>query len=216
MNIDVIVATLREQTKKYELPLVDQIIQEYGKDPFLILISCLLSLRAKDSTTIHVCRKLFERVRSPRSMVALPCHELEKLIYQSGFYKTKARVLQDVSHVLLDRFKGKVPSSYDELIAIKGIGPKTANLVVAQAFGTPAICVDTHVHRISNRLGLIRTSNVERTEAALRKILPKKYWTEWNRLLVMWGQNICTPRFPWCSRCALARWCKRVGVMRAR
>lgn len=215
-HISDIVQTLRHATKKFSVPLADAIIVEYGKDPYLILISCLLSLRAKDAMTIQVCRKLFARARTPWQMVALARSELEKLVYQSGFYKNKARAVHNVSVEIIESYGGKVPQSKDALLAMKGVGPKTANLVVSLAFGQPEICVDTHVHRISNRLGLVHTKKVENTEAALRMILPKKYWIEWNKLLVMWGQNVCTPQSPWCRRCAVQQWCKRVGVTKAR
>jgi endonuclease III len=216
MNIPLMVQALRNHTHGLPLPLADTIIAEYGKDPYLILISCLLSLRAKDAMTIHVCRKLFARARTPQHMVAISRPELERLVYRTGFYKTKARVVHNVSAALIENFKGKVPRSKDALLQMKGIGPKTANLVMSLAFGQPEICVDTHVHRISNRLGLVRTTTVEATEDELRKVLPKKYWIEWNKLLVMWGQNICTPRFPWCSRCAINKWCKKVNVIKPR
>lgn len=215
-HISDIVQTLRHATKKFPLPLADTIIAEYGKDPYLILISCLLSLRAKDSMTIHVCRTLFARAHTPQQMVALSRSELEQLVYTTGFYKNKARAVHNVSAELIEKFGGKVPRSKDALLTMKGIGPKTANLVMSLAFGQPEICVDTHVHRISNRLGLVHTRKVEDTEAALRTILPKKYWIVWNKLLVMWGQNVCTPQSPWCSRCAVRQWCKRVGVAKAR
>jgi endonuclease-3 len=215
-HISDIVQTLRHATKKFSVPLADAIIVEYGKDPYLILISCLLSLRAKDAMTIHVCRKLFARARTPWQMVALARPELEKLVYQSGFYKNKARAVHNVSVEIIESYGGKVPQSKDALLAMKGVGPKTANLVVSLAFGQPEICVDTHVHRISNRLGLVHAKKVEDTEAALRMILPKKYWIEWNKLLVMWGQNVCTPQSPWCRRCAVRQWCKRVGVTKIR
>ena len=210
--IDALVAILRVQIQRYAQPLVDQIISEYGADPYLILISCLLSLRVKDSTTIHVCRKLFAVARTPRQMLAIPRARLERLVYKTGFYRTKARVLHEVSRTLIDAYGGKVPRTEEQLLAIKGVGRKTANLVLALAYGQPAICVDTHVHRISNRLGLIRTKTVEQTEMALKKLLPKKYWGEWNRLLVVWGQHICVPISPKCSRCAIRHLCKRVGV----
>jgi endonuclease III len=215
-HISDIVQTLRHATKKFSVPLVDAIIAEYGKDPYLILISCLLSLRAKDAMTIHVCRNLFARARTPQQMVALSRSKLEELVYQSGFYKNKARALHNVSIEIIENYGGSVPRSKDALLAMKGVGPKTANLVVALAFGQPEICVDTHVHRISNRLGLVYTKKVEDTEAALRMILPKRYWIEWNKLLVMWGQNVCAPQSPWCSRCAVRQWCKRVGVTKTR
>ncbi len=216
MLIDTIVKTLKKETAPMVQPLVDQIIVEFGHDPFLILISCLLSLRAKDSTTIHVCRDLFTRARTPKAILALPLPALEKIVYKTGFYKNKAKSLHHVSDVLLTDYDGKVPATYEQLISIKGIGLKTANLVLGLAFGKPAICVDTHVHRISNRLGIIKTKTVEQTEEVLRETLPKKYWTVWNKLLVIWGQNVCVAVSPKCSSCAINSMCKRVGVTRSR
>ncbi|MCB9493541.1 MAG: endonuclease III [Epsilonproteobacteria bacterium] len=197
-------------------PLIDIVIDEFGHEPYLILIACLLSLRAKDSTTVHVCRELFARVKTPQQLLKLPVSELERIIFKTGFYKNKAKVLRGVSNVLLEQYGGKVPDKYDELISIDGVGPKTANLVLGMAFGKPAICVDTHVHRISNRLGLIKTKTVEQTEQQLKKVLPQKYWTVWNHLLVMWGQNVCVPISPKCSECVLKPHCKRIGVIKSR
>lgn len=215
-KITAIVRILRKATKGYELPLSDQIIKEYGKDPYLLLISCLLSLRARDVSTIHVCRELFKYAKTPKELLAIPLVKLEKIIYKTGFYITKARVLRLVSQRLLDDFGGKVPKTKEELLSLHGVGQKTANLVLSLAFGIPAICVDTHVHKISNRLGLVKTKNADQTEKALEKILPKKYWIEWNRLLVMWGQNVCVPISPFCSLCAIRPYCKRVGVTKSR
>lgn len=216
IEIDKIVNLLEKNTYQYMQPLIDIIIEEYGKDPFLILIGCLLSLRAKDITTIHVCRDLFTHVKTPQQLLALPIKDLEKIIFKTGFYKNKARVLQSVSADLLQRFDGTVPDTYEELISMKGVGPKTANLVLGLAFGKPAICVDTHVHRISNRLGLITTKTPEQTEVALKKVLPRKYWTVWNKHLVIWGQNVCVPISPKCSTCVLNKICKKVGVRKSR
>jgi endonuclease III len=213
---DEIVKILKKETKRFTPPLIDHIVREYGHDPFLILIGCLLSLRARDVSTIHVCRSLFKKARTPKQIINIPLHELEKLIYKTGFYKTKTQTLKHVSHELIERFSGKVPDTYELLISIKGVGPKTANLVLGAAFNKPAMCVDTHVHRISNRLGLIKTSTVEESEKALEKVLNRKYWNVWNNLLVMWGQNICVPISPKCSQCAINILCKKVGVTRHR
>ncbi len=212
MDIDKLICTLKKSTALFTPPLIDIIVAECGHDPFLILIACLLSLRAKDTTTIHVCRVLFGTIRTPAQLCAMDRHELEVIVFKTGFYKNKAEVLQSVSAELLARFAGKVPDTYDELISIKGIGPKTANLVLGSGFNKPAICVDTHVHRISNRLGLIKTATVEETERALKAVLPQKHWITWNNVLVMWGQNICVPISPKCSQCPIADQCKRVGV----
>jgi len=206
-NAKQIIHLLIKHTKQFDAPLINKIIKEYGKKPFLILVGCLLSLRAKDIFTIHVCRNLFKKAKTPQELLSIDSSELEKIIFKIGFYKNKAKALHQVSRTIIDKYGGKVPKSKNELLKIKGIGQKTANLVVGLAFDTPAICVDTHVHRISNRLGIIKTKNVDESEAALEKIIPKKFWIEWNRLLVIWGQNVCTPRAPKCRRCAINRLC---------
>ena len=214
--LDDIVRILKRETKQFTPPLIDQIAQEFGKDPFLTLVSCLLSLRARDVMTIHVCRVLFKRAQTPQEILAIPLSELEKIVFRTGFYRAKARVLHEVSRVILEQFGGKVPRTYEELTSIKGVGAKTANLVLGAAFDQPAICVDTHVHRISNRLGMIKTATVEQSQESLKRALPKKYWTTWNNLLVVWGQNICVPISPKCSQCAINSLCKKVGVKRSR
>lgn len=211
-DIEQIVVALRKAIEDRRPLLSDTIVQEYGKDPFLILISCLLSLRAQDRVTVHVCRALFAYVKTAAQLCAFDQNKLEKILFPLGFYRKKAQVLKSVSCLLLERYDGHVPNDYEQLIAIKGIGSKTANLVLGVAFDIPAICVDIHVHRISNRLGLVKTKNPEQTEAALAKIVPKKYWIEWNRLLVMWGQNVCRPVSPKCKECAINGLCKRVGL----
>lgn len=214
--IKTIVSTLTETLAGFEPPMTETMIEEFGKDPYIILISCLLSLRARDVVTVHVCRDLFARVRTPQELLALPLEELEHIIFKTGFYKTKAQVLRTVSQALLDIHSGKVPETKEELMAMKGVGLKTANLVLGHAFDVSAICVDTHVHRISNLLGIITTPNADKTEAALKKVLPKEHWIEWNRLLVMLGQNICTPPTPKCSQCPLQDMCPKIGVKRSR
>jgi len=211
-----IIRILRRVTKRMTAPAASQIVAEYGHDPFLILISCLLSLRAKDSVSLPLSRELFKYARTPEQMVKLSIKKLEKLLYSIGFYKRKARSLHSVSKDLIKRFGGKVPDTKEELLSIKGIGQKTANLVLAEGFGIPAICVDTHVHRISNRLGLVKTKTADQTEKALEKVVPKRYWIEFNPLLVMWGQTICTPLSPKCSECALSKLCPKIGVKRSR
>jgi endonuclease III len=216
MNIDVLIQKLKDATKNFTPTLVDSIIKEYGKDPFLVLISCLLSLRAKDSSTIIICRNLFKIAKTPQQILKIPLSKLEKIIFKSGFYKNKAKSILHVCSVLIEKYNGKVPKTSEELLSIKGIGPKTANLILGQAFRIPAICVDTHVHRISNRLGLVKTKTPEQTLEALEKVLPKKYWTHWNNLLVQWGQNVCTPTSPFCSTCKISKYCKKIGVTKHR
>lgn len=197
-------------------PAVTQIVAEYGSDPFLILISCLLSLRVKDATSLPISRELFTYARTPYELVKVPIKKLEKILYSIGFYRKKARQLRSVSKELIKRFDGCVPNTEEELLSVKGIGLKTANVVLSEAFDIPAIAVDTHVHRIANRLGLVRTKTPEQTEKALKAIVPKRYWKDLNPLFVMWGQNICEPVSPRCSNCALLKLCPRIGVTKSR
>ena len=207
-----IIKILRKATKGMEQPASSAIVEQYGRDPYLILISCLLSLRTKDTVSLPASQRLFEHAKTPHQMLDLPIASIEKLIYPTGFYHRKARLLQAVSRDLLDRFNGKVPADLEQLLSIKGVGRKTANLVLGVAFEIPAICVDTHVHRVSNRLGLVKTKTTDETEIELKKILPPEYWIEYNSLMVQWGQNICVPISPKCSQCAIAKLCPRIGV----
>lgn len=203
-----IIHLLRRHTKQFDKPLMNFIIDTYGKKPFLLLIGCLLSLRSKDVVTIQVCKDLFAVAQIPQEILNLSRGKLEQILFKLGFFRNKANALHEVSRTIIEQYDGKVPNSVDELLKIKGVGRKTANLVVGLAFDIPAICVDVHVHRISNRLGIINTNTPYETEMALQKILPRTHWIEWNKLLVMWGQNVCTPRSPKCSRCVLKRHCK--------
>lgn len=187
-----------------------------GSDPFRVLVACLLSLRTQDATTAPAARRLFAVADTPAAMLRLPAAEIERLIYPVGFYRTKARGLLTLCRDLLERFDGRVPDDVDTLLTLRGVGRKTANLVVAVGHGKPAICVDTHVHRISNRLGYVRTRTPEETEAALRARLPRRYWIGYNGLLVAFGQNVCTPISPRCSSCPVRGLCRRVGVTTAR
>ena len=212
MTIKKIINILFKETKHYPPTLIEIIIKKYGQDPFIILICCLLSLRSKDNVTINVCKNLLKIAKTPKEILKIPISRLEKIIFKCGFYKNKSKVLHKVSGFILEKYNTKVPKTLDELLKISGVGRKTANLVIGSAYNIPSICVDTHVHRISNRLGLIKTKTVQETEFALQKTLPKKYWIKWNNLIVKWGQNICTPLAPWCSRCAIKKFCKRVGV----
>jgi len=211
-----IIKKLLFATKNMARPAATEIVQEFGRDPFLVLVSCILSLRTKDTVSLPASQRLFKRAKTPQDLLKISLNELAAIIYPVGFYKNKAKNLHEISRDLLARFNGQVPSTETDLLSFKGIGRKTANLVLGEGFGIPAICVDTHVHRISNRLGLVVTTTPEETEFALKKILPKDSWTEFNRLLVMWGQNICVPISPFCSKCAVFDQCKRVGVTRSR
>lgn len=183
---------------------------------FKILISCLLSLRTQDKNTEIASRKLFEVADTPERISKLSDEELEKLIYSSGHYKKKAQVLKHVSEVIINEFHGNVPRIKEELLSIKGIGPKTANIVLAFAFGENVLPIDTHCHRIPNRLGWIETKTPEKTEIELSKILPEKYWREFNSIFVQFGKTICVPISPKCSQCPIEKYCPKRGVEKRR
>jgi len=201
---------------KDDIPVVTRISKSEEGSPFLVLISTLLSLRTKDETTDKAMDRLIKKVQTPEDILDLPTEELEKIIYPVGFYRNKAKILKNVSRIILERYGGKVPDSLDELLTINGVGRKTANLVVTEAYGKPGICVDTHVHRISNRLGIVSTKNPHNTEEELRKVLPQKYWIIYNTLLVAFGRRTCQPVSPRCSHCPISHICKQIGVIRHR
>jgi endonuclease-3 len=186
------------------------------RDPFDVLISTILSLRTKDEVTRRAATKLLEKARTPTKILSLPEEEISALIYPVGFYKTKARNIIQVCRDLIEKYDEKVPDDLDDLLKLKGVGRKTANLVITLGYGKPGICVDTHVHRLSNRLGYVKTKTPEQTEMALREKLPKEYWIQYNDLLVTWGQNICRPISPFCSKCAIVSYCKQIGVSQHR
>jgi len=205
-----------KSTFKNHPPFITRISKKEKRDPFLILVGTLLSLRTKDELTEKVAERLFQHAKTPYEILAIPEDELSKLIYPVGFYKNKTIVLKHVSKVIIEKYNGKVPKSIDELLTIKGVGRKTANLVVTEAFNKPGICVDTHVHRISNRFGIVNTKDPHKTEEKLREVLPKKYWTIYNTLLVTFGQEICKPISPFCSKCNVSHLCKKIGVNKFR
>jgi len=206
-----VIKLLKIAMRKLPDPSVTLVGKKY-KSPFLVLISCLLSLRTRDETTLPASERLFTRADTMQAMLKVPVAELEKLIYPVGFYKTKAVRIHEICRDLIGRFKGQVPEEIDDLLTLKGVGRKTANLVLTEGFGKPGICVDTHVHRISNRLGYIKTKSPDATEKALREKLPLKYWIEYNALLVTWGQNVCKPVSPVCTTCPVNNICQRVNV----
>jgi endonuclease III len=197
------------------VPSVSQVAYD-NPDPFRVLVSTIISLRTKDEVTVAASARLLGRAKTPDALLALSEAEIAKLIYPAGFYKTKAKNLLEVARIITDKFAGKVPDNEEELLALPGVGRKTTNLVLNLGFGIPAICVDTHVHRVSNRTGWVSTKDPEGTEFALMDILPEKYWIEINELLVRFGQFTCTPVSPWCSRCPICEYCKRVGVEKSR
>src|ERR1700719_3077001 len=202
---------LRRKAPGWNAPIVSFIAVQH-RDPFRTLISCILSLRTKDATTAAASTRLFDRAHTPEAILALAPKTLERLIFPVGFYRTKARVIRGICRDLIDKFDGRVPDEIDALLTLKGVGRKTANLVVTEAFRKPGICVDTHVHRISNRWGLVSTKTADKTEVALREVLPRRYWIEYNSLLVAFGQMLCHPTSPWCARCPLMTRCPRIGV----
>ena len=211
-----VIAQLKAEAPEWNPTALAEVADETERDPFRILIACLLSLRTKDETTGPAAERLFALARTPEAMLRLTPRRIERAIFPVGFYRTKARVIRGVCRDLLARFGGKVPGDLETLLTLKGVGRKTANLVVTVAFGRPGICVDTHVHRISNRLGFVRTKSPDQTELGLRKKLPRRHWIEANDLLVAFGQKVCQPLSPRCSICPVRRLCPRLGVTRSR
>ena len=206
---------LRRELRQWQEPVVGVVAKEFH-DPFRILIACVLSLRTRDQTTAEASQRLFALASDPASMVRLALPKIQKAIYPVGFYRIKSKQIVKICRRLLDVYAGRVPDSLEELLTLPGVGRKTANLVVTIGYGKPGICVDIHVHRISNRWGYVKTKTPEQTEQALYRKLPEKYWITYNDLLVPFGQNICQPVSPYCSRCKVARYCDRIGVVRSR
>ena len=211
MNLPNLLSILRKETKQWKQPIVGTFAN--GKNAlFKILISTVLSLRTKDKTTEEASHRLFGVAQTPAELLRLSIPKIEKLIYPVGFYHTKAKNLISICEQLERRFGGRVPATLEELLSLPGVGRKTANLVMTVGHGKLGICVDTHVHRISNRWGLVKTKTPEETEMALRKKLSKRYWIEYNDLLVAFGQNLCVPISPFCSRCKISKVCPQISV----
>ena len=214
-QIHEVIAILRKSARDWPPALVDA----KGKDewdPYQILIATILSLRTKDTLTGQVAPRLFELASTPYQMVSHTPDEIERVIYPVGFYRNKAKSILAISHTLIEDHGGAVPDDLDELLELPGVGRKTANLVITAGYGKPGICVDIHVHRISNRWGYVHTKPPEQTELALREQLPQAYWIEFKSLLVPMGQNLCTPTSPWCSRCPVSHYCRQIRVGRMR
>ncbi len=210
-EIDAVMRELGKYFRSVKTPIVD-LIQAQTKDPFKVLVATILSARTKDETTSRAVTELFKVVHTADDFDALSAAKLDSIIRQVGFHNEKTKHLKQLPQVLNERFGGKVPSEIDELLELPGVGRKTANLVRSVAFGLPAICVDVHVHRISNRWGYIRTTSPLESEMALRGILPEKHWINYNSYIVAFGQTLCTPRKPRCQDCPIQRYCQRVGV----
>lgn len=214
-HIHAVVAKVKRTIRRWKEPVLGVVARE-TRDPFRILIACLLSLRTKDHTTAEASQRLFRLADTPERMNALSLKTIEKAIYPVGFYKNKTRQIRAICQSLLRDFGGRVPDTIDELLTLKGVGRKTANLVVTVGYQKPGICVDIHVHRISNRWGYVRTRTPEETERALRKKLPAKYWITYNDWLVPFGQHLCRPVSPFCSECPVSQYCRKVGVRTSR
>jgi endonuclease-3 len=206
---------LRKQVRSLRLPWIDQMTIR-KRDPFEVLISCILSLRTQDKTTEAASRRLFQIARTPETLAKIPVGKIERTIYPVGFYRVKAKRIREMSKEIATKYGGRVPDTIEELLHLKGVGRKTANLVVTVGYNRDGICVDTHVHRITNRWGLIKTKNPTQTEFALREVLPKKYWKQINGSLVAFGQGICKPISPLCSRCQVSKACGKIGVEKSR
>ena len=215
LDIDRVVRILRLEAARFRRPSVG-IVALQSQDPFLVLVSCILSLRTQDQTTAEASARLFRLASTPEQMLQLSERTIVTAIYPVGFYRVKARTIRTICSDLVERWNSRVPAEIDDLLRLKGVGRKTANLVVTLGYGQPGICVDTHVHRIANRLGYVRTKEPDQTETALRRRLPREYWIELNELLVTYGQNICRPVSPRCGECRLADDCARVGVSKRR
>jgi endonuclease-3 len=215
-TLDKVLRQLKKEIQRWKVPAVGVIAERAIDRPFETLVSTILSLRTKDKVTEAASHRLLARSPTPEILASLPTREIEQLIYPVGFYRTKAGNLRDTCRSLLDDYGGRVPRSMDQLLKLRGVGRKTANLVLTVGFGDYGICVDTHVHRISNLWGYVRTRTPEETEFALRAKLPRRHWKTFNDILVTFGQNLCLPVSPWCSKCPVARHCPRIGLRRSR
>lgn len=214
-NLPKVLAVLKEEARQWKEPVAGTFA--HGENAvFKVLISTVLSLRTKDATTQEASHRLFASADNPAKMLQLSASEIERLIYPVGFYRTKAKNVLGICRTLLEKFAGRVPDDLDTLLSLKGVGRKTANLVVTVGFRKPGICVDTHVHRICNRWGLVKTKTPAETEKELRRVLPARHWVTFNGLLVAYGQNLCVPVSPFCSRCRIYRICPRLGVQKNR
>lgn len=214
-QINTVIKILKKELEVGTLPIVSHLAEDQ-RDPFVILISTLLSLRTKDEVTAVATERLFALASTPQEMLQVPLSKIAKTIYPVGFYRVKARTIHHVCRELISHYNSKVPDDLDALLSIKGVGRKTANLVISLAYGKEGICVDTHVHRISNRLGYVKTKTPDETEFALRDKLPHRHWIIYNTIMVAFGRKTCKPVSPLCSLCPVNKYCDRVGVTLSR
>ncbi len=214
-TFDRILKILKTEAAEWQAPVIT-LVAERSKDPYQILISTVLSLRTKDETTTEASRRLFAAAANPGDMLMLSAEKIRGLIYPVGFYKVKAENILKISSLIINKHNGLVPDTMEELLSLPGVGRKTANLVITLGFGKPGICVDTHVHRITNRLGYVKTRMPDETELVLRAKLPEKWWIPVSDILIAFGQVLCRPVSPFCSKCKVSAWCQRCGVSRSR
>lgn len=210
-NIARVLSLIEKHNEQYIEPAVTLVAKNHHS-PYHVLISTIISLRTKDEVTSKAAARLFQIANSPKEMITLSKEKIEKIIYPAGFYKTKAQTILDLSHTLIEQYDSVVPDEIDELVKLKGVGRKTANLILIEGYSKAAMCIDTHCHRIPNRWGLITTKNPNQTEMVLRDLLPKKLWRHFNQNLVTFGQNQCTPVSPKCSTCPITTLCPKIGV----
>jgi endonuclease-3 len=217
-HIDKLFESLKKEIERYDMPVVSHPDwDDIEKTPFTTLISCLLSLRTKDEVTAKASYRLFKRFDTPDKFIKASEEDIQKLIYPVGFYKIKAKRIKEISKTLIENYNGKVPYDFNELLKLKGVGRKTANIVMVYGHNKKGFLpIDTHCHRIPNRLGWIKTKTPEQTEEELKRVLPKKYWDDFNHLFVKFGQTICVPISPFCSRCPINKYCKKIGVEKNR
>lgn len=213
--IDDVIKILEKESKNWKVPVVTLIALQ-NKDPFKVLLSTIISLRTKDEVTIEASKRLFKILSKPDNIYNISEKDIGKAIYPTGFYKRKAQQIKTICERLVEEFNSVVPNEIEILLTFKGIGRKTANLILSEGYQIPAICVDTHVHRISNRWGYVKTKTPDETEFKLRKILYEKYWIRYNTLLVAFGQYLCRPISPHCSKCPIEKYCEKVGVEKNR
>lgn len=213
--IELVIEILEKESKDWKVPVVTLIALQ-DKDPFKVLLSVIISLRTKDEVTIEASKRLFELLKKPEDIYNISINQIGEAIYPCGFYRRKSIQIDKICRKLVEEFNYIIPQSIDTLLTFEGIGRKSANLILSEGYQIPAMCVDTHVHRISNRFGYINTKNPEESEFKLREILPKKYWIRYNSLLVAFGQSICRPISPHCSICPVLNYCNRVGIDKSR
>jgi endonuclease-3 len=215
-TIEKVLKILRNEVPKWKMPAVGAVAEQAIDRPFETLVSTILSLRTKDAVTAAASNRLLSQATTPAAISSLPMGKIQKLIYPVGFYRTKARNLRKTCRIILEKYDGKVPRSLEELLQLPGVGRKTANLVITVGYGDDGICVDTHVHRITNLWGYVQTKTPEESEFALRRKLPRRHWKTFNDILVTFGQNLCVPVSPWCSKCSIESYCEKIQLKRSR